>query len=586
MSTCTPSARTRTTSSTSPSSRPDKPPALPSPAADAALRRRQPRRRLQRRRTPRRRPIAGQRRSPAAAPPAKTEARAADRRTFAKGRHRVEPCRAGARRSPSRKAASIDGRSAKPPQQPSRSAKVVAAPKSEPPKPQQPRRRRRPVTERRKWRRPRSQKPPAAAMPQPTAAQPRPRPAPARRRRARHGRGRRDQRRPAPDVHLRQRRRRRRRSAAATRCGWCSIPASRSMSSRSAARAARSSATSAACRSTRGRRSASASTARRLPSLTSDERLGQAAKLDADLRRQDAAPPQPLMVIAQHHRSRARQHRRALWPMPAALHQLTDPDAGDTLLVVTAAAPVRGFIKRQDFVELSLLESAHGVAIRPNSDDVAVEIAPDKVILGRPGGLTLSSVDVGGRARADRRCGRSSIIDEWRKDQAGEFHRAAGRADRRRRRRRVRRSARRRGSTSRASTWRAAMYAEAKGDARPHRSPTPSRDRGSGRADHACSVANILIGRPGQGAEGPRQSRGRQQLRFAIVEGARLCAAGEMGGRAREIQERRIRDRLAADRAAAHRDHGRDARLARGQGFRRRRQAPQRARRDRRVRPR
>ena len=64
-------------------------------------------------------------------------------------------------------------------------------------------------------------------------------------------------------------------------------------------------------------------------------------------------------------------------------------------MVVTAPPPVRGFIKRQDFVELSLLESIHGVAIRPNSDDVTAEIASDKIILGRPGGLTLSSADVG-----------------------------------------------------------------------------------------------------------------------------------------------------------------------------------------------
>ena len=68
------------------------------------------------------------------------------------------------------------------------------------------------------------------------------------------------------------------------------------------------------------------------------------------------------------------------------LHKLVDPDAGDTILVVTAPPPVRGFIKRQDFVEMSLLESIHGVAIRPNSDDVTAEVASDKVIVGRPGG--------------------------------------------------------------------------------------------------------------------------------------------------------------------------------------------------------
>ena len=62
--------------------------------------------------------------------------------------------------------------------------------------------------------------------------------------------------------------------------------------------------------------------------------------------------------------------------------------------MVTAPLPVRGFIKRQDFVELSLLESIHGVAVHPNSDDVTAEIATDKILLGRPGGLTLSSADV------------------------------------------------------------------------------------------------------------------------------------------------------------------------------------------------
>ena len=75
---------------------------------------------------------------------------------------------------------------------------------------------------------------------------------------------------------------------------------------------------------------------------------------------------------------------------PGLLYRFVDPDAGDTLMVVTATPPVRGFIKRQDFVEMSLLESIHGVAIRPNSDDVSAEIASDKIILGKPGGLTLS----------------------------------------------------------------------------------------------------------------------------------------------------------------------------------------------------
>jgi len=105
---------------------------------------------------------------------------------------------------------------------------------------------------------------------------------------------------------------------------------------------------------------------------------------------------------------------------PGLLHRLVDPDAGDTILVVTAPPPVRGFIKRQDFVELSLLESIHGVAIRPNSDDVTAEVASDKIILGRPGGLTLSSADIGAE-RAPAAFRPIFEVGEWRKNQEENF---------------------------------------------------------------------------------------------------------------------------------------------------------------------
>ncbi|MGU7808315.1 hypothetical protein, partial [Escherichia coli] len=93
---------------------------------------------------------------------------------------------------------------------------------------------------------------------------------------------------------------------------------------------------------------------------------------------------------------------------------------GDTLYVVTAQRPVRGFIKRQDLVDLSLLESAHGIAIRPNSDEVGVEVGADKVILGKKGGLTLSPVDMS----ADRApTAVRPIFDPegWRKGQSENF---------------------------------------------------------------------------------------------------------------------------------------------------------------------
>ena len=106
------------------------------------------------------------------------------------------------------------------------------------------------------------------------------------------------------------------------------------------------------------------------------------------------------------------------------LHRFVDPDAGDTLLVVTARPPARGFIKRQDFVELSLLESIHGVAIRPNSDDVTAEVGPDKVVLGKPGGLTLSPAQ-NGAERAPTAVRPIFDLGEWHKNQDGNFNERA-----------------------------------------------------------------------------------------------------------------------------------------------------------------
>ena len=67
-------------------------------------------------------------------------------------------------------------------------------------------------------------------------------------------------------------------------------------------------------------------------------------------------PPLPLMVV-RNITDPALANVTVPLANPGAMHRLVDPDAGDTLLVVTAPPPTRGLIKRQDFVELSLLES-------------------------------------------------------------------------------------------------------------------------------------------------------------------------------------------------------------------------------------
>ncbi|MGO4714969.1 tetratricopeptide repeat protein [Bradyrhizobium sp. 2TAF24] len=102
------------------------------------------------------------------------------------------------------------------------------------------------------------------------------------------------------------------------------------------------------------------------------------------------APSQPL-TATRNIADPARAHVAVMMAGPATVHRLADPDAGDALTVVTAPLPARGFVKRQDFVEFSLLESVHGVVVQSNADDLSVTASTDRVVLTRPGGLTLSS---------------------------------------------------------------------------------------------------------------------------------------------------------------------------------------------------
>ena len=155
-----------------------------------------------------------------------------------------------------------------------------------------------------------------------------------------------------------------------------------------------------------------------LPSLTSEDEAGT-TNWTLTFAETMRTPSQPLVAI-RNIADPSLANVTVPLARPGGLHRLVDPDAGDTIMVVTAPAPVRGFIKRQDFVEMSLLESVHGVAVRPNSDDVTVEVAPDKIIIGKPGGLTLSSAEVGSeRATAAVR----PVFDgtEWSKAKEGDF---------------------------------------------------------------------------------------------------------------------------------------------------------------------
>ena len=154
-----------------------------------------------------------------------------------------------------------------------------------------------------------------------------------------------------------------------------------------------------------------------LVSLTGNEKTGQnwvVTFADAN-----QTPSQALTAI-RNITDPARANVTVPIAKPGLMHRLVDPDAGDALLVITAGPPGRGFVRRQDFVEFSLLESIHGVVIQPNSDDVTAEIASDKITLSRPGGLTLSSADVGAE-RAATAVRPVFDVNEWRKNQSEDF---------------------------------------------------------------------------------------------------------------------------------------------------------------------
>jgi hypothetical protein len=107
-----------------------------------------------------------------------------------------------------------------------------------------------------------------------------------------------------------------------------------------------------------------------------------------------AAPTRPLGIA----RSLVGKNRASLaipFEGPRAIHNMRDPDIGDRLIIVTALGPARGFLKVQEFVELLVLPSTHGVSIQPIADDVTAELSADKITIGRPAGLSLSATALG-----------------------------------------------------------------------------------------------------------------------------------------------------------------------------------------------
>ena len=99
-------------------------------------------------------------------------------------------------------------------------------------------------------------------------------------------------------------------------------------------------------------------------------------------------PIHPL-VIARNNAGENRASIAIPFDKPGKLHRFTDR-GGDRLMVITGLGPARGFLKGQNFVELRALPSTHGVVLQQLADDLTAELSVDKILIARPGGLSLS----------------------------------------------------------------------------------------------------------------------------------------------------------------------------------------------------
>ena len=268
-------------------------------------------------------------------------------------------------------------------------------------------------------------------------------------------------------------------------------------------------------------------------------------------------PTQPLNVV-RFVQTGGRASLTIPFDKPAQLHRLADEEVGDTLLVVTALGPARGFLKPQEFVEFNALVSTHGVVIRPRADDITAEVSNDKIVVTRPGGLVLSSASARASAPAPsqnaeggpRRAADLFVLDpqSWGFDRESDFQRSpdpahhggCGSAG---------------GAAYLSAAQSCALLSCARldpGSAGRARCYGGRRAGGSGRLcanvarDRECADR----ARRGRNEGSVQCGTGKSRRRRAV---ARACAraAGQVGGSARGAALARYRDRDPAGRIAA-----------------------------------
>lgn len=103
------------------------------------------------------------------------------------------------------------------------------------------------------------------------------------------------------------------------------------------------------------------------------------------------------------------------------VHWLREPNSGERLAVATAFAPSRAVAKPQSFVQFRLLQTAHGVVVAAEAEDLTVTSGPKGVSIGRPSGLLVSAAVPSSEPQPGAGPSRQLLLsrDEWRENQRG-----------------------------------------------------------------------------------------------------------------------------------------------------------------------
>jgi len=102
------------------------------------------------------------------------------------------------------------------------------------------------------------------------------------------------------------------------------------------------------------------------------------------------APPRPVALIRDA-RSVGPARIRASLARAGKVVSLTDPESGERLVAVLASGEPQGVAAARSYVEFAADPTAQGLLVRPFLDELAVVPEDDDVLIGAPGGLTLSA---------------------------------------------------------------------------------------------------------------------------------------------------------------------------------------------------